>query len=630
MSRALWLLALLWMPVKTSAQLVALDSSVQGHYLGEHLSVWVDESRNAQLLQVMQQRNWEPVREAIPNFGHTSSVFWFRLEVQAGQEPASWVLVNSNPLIDFFDVYGVSEDGETVSHYAGGAQRETRDREIRHRFDVIPVHMGEHSILTYYIRLESQHSVQLPLMLWSLEGFIAWDELTSILTSVMLGSLFIMLLYNLFLYTTLRDPIYLAYIGSVFGFMMLQVSLKGFGLRFLWPGQFEVSAVSVFVSAYATIFFATTFASRFMRLKERQFRFVMFVDAVRWSALACAVLVYVLPDIMRMYMMVFLGILAATMGFIAIFTYYSPDDRPIKIFTAGWIVLLIGVLLFLLNRLGVVSVNVWTEQTMSVGSVIEMILFSMALGDRINSEKEQKLKAKAALLHSLNAEREEKQRILLSEETARKAKEKTLQIQRDANQRLEQEIEERTTELRQATEALTLMVQRDPLTGTYNRHHFNESMQSKFMQACENHSELCLMMVDVDHFKSINDRYGHLAGDRCLIQVSNVLKNLLQGAEADLWRFGGEEFAVIMENCTLNEAEALAEHMRSSLEATSFAHAIGPRHITVSIGVAAAVPRRNQRPEHLVDLADQALYEAKRNGRNRVCLYQAEGDQNFA
>ena len=155
-------------------------------------------------------------------------------------------------------------------------------------------------------------------------------------------------------------------------------------------------------------------------------------------------------------------------------------------------------------------------------------------------------------------------------------------------------------------------------------------MQSKFMQACENHSELCLMMVDVDHFKSINDRYGHLAGDRCLIQVSNVLKNLLQGAEADLWRFGGEEFAVIMENCTLNEAEALAEHMRSSLEATSFAHAIGPRHITVSIGVAAAVPRRNQRPEHLVDLADQALYEAKRNGRNRVCLYQAEGDQNFA
>ncbi|RLU03520.1 MAG: hypothetical protein D9N11_03650, partial [Ketobacter sp.] len=400
MSRALWLLALLWMPVKTSAQLVALDSSVQGHYLGEHLSVWVDESRNAQLLQVMQQRNWEPVREAIPNFGHTSSVFWFRLEVQAGQEPASWVLVNSNPLIDFFDVYGVSEDGETVSHYAGGAQRETRDREIRHRFDVIPVHMGEHSILTYYIRLESQHSVQLPLMLWSLEGFIAWDELTSILTSVMLGSLFIMLLYNLFLYTTLRDPIYLAYIGSVFGFMMLQVSLKGFGLRFLWPGQLEVSAVSVFVSAYATIFFATTFASWFMRLKERQFRFVIFVDAVRWTALACAVLVHVLPDIMRMYMMVFLGILAATMGFIAIFTYYSPDDRPIKIFTAGWIVLLIGVLLFLLNRLGVVSVNVWTEQTMSVGSVIEMILFSMALGDRINSEKEQKLKAKAALLHS--------------------------------------------------------------------------------------------------------------------------------------------------------------------------------------------------------------------------------------
>ena len=630
MARAMCLVVLLWMPVKAGAQLVVLDSAVQGNYLGEHLGVWVDESRNVQLWQVIQHQEWEPVREAIPNFGHTPSVFWFRLDVQAAQEPTSWVLVNSNPLIDYLDVYGVSEDGETVSHYAGGAQRESKDREIRHRFDVIPVQMGDNSILSYYIRLESQHSVQLPLMLWSLQGFIAWDELTSILTSIMLGALFIMLLYNLFLYTTLRDPIYLAYIGSVCGFMMLQVSLKGFGLRFLWPGQFAVSEVSVFVSAYATIFFATTFASSFMKLKERHFRFMIVVDAVRWTALAGALFVHFIPDMLRMYMMVSLGIMAATMGFIAIFTYYRSDDRPIQIFTVGWIVLLIGVLLFLLNRLGVVSVNVWTEQTMSVGSVIEMILFSMALGDRINSEKEQKLKAKAALLHSLNAEREEKQRILLSEETARKAKEKTLQIQRDANQRLEAEIEERTTELRQATEALTLMVQRDPLTGTYNRHHFNESIHSKYLQACEAHSELCLMMVDVDHFKSINDRYGHLAGDRCLIQVSNVLKSLLQGSDADLWRFGGEEFAVIIEGSTRADTEKLAEHMRSSLEATSFAQANGPRHITVSIGVAALIPRRNQRPEYLVDLADQALYEAKRNGRNRVCVYQQAGDQNFA
>ena len=630
MARAALVLSLLAVSLPAAAQLVVLDSAVQGKYLGEHLSFWRDDSGNAQLWQVLQQEPWQPVNEAIPNFGHTSAVYWFRLDVQAAQDAGSWVLVNSNPLIDYLDIYGVSEEGETVAHYAGGSQRRSTDQEIRHRFNVVPVRMGQQSLLSYYIRVESQHSVQLPLTLWSLQGFLSWDELASILTSVMMGSLFIMLLYNLFLYTTLRDPIYLAYIGSVFGFMMLQVSLKGFGLRFLWPDQFAVSSVAVFVSAYTTIFFATTFASWFMQLKDRDFRFMVVVDAVRWTALGCALSVHFLPDMMRMYMMVVLGLMAATMGFIAIFTYYRADDRPIKIFTVGWIVLLIGVLLFLMNRLGWVSVNMWTEQTMSVGSVIEMILFSMALGDRINNEKEQKYKAKAALLHSLNAEREDKQRMLLSEETTRKAKEKTLQIQRDANQRLELEIEERTTELREATEALSRMVQRDPLTGAYNRHNFNESMHSSFLRACENQSELCVMMVDVDHFKSINDRYGHLAGDRCLIQVASVLNALVHGERADLWRFGGEEFAVILENSTRQYAENLAEHMRSSLEATSFADANGPRRITVSIGVASLIPRPNQRPEQLVDLADQALYEAKRDGRNRVCLYQPQGGQHRA
>ncbi|MEE2733542.1 MAG: diguanylate cyclase [Pseudomonadota bacterium] len=635
MTRAALLLSVLtvsWLaaPLSASAQLLALDSALEGRYLGEYLSVWVDHDKNTPLRKVVQQQDWQAVGEAIPNFGHTAAVYWFRLDVQAAAESNSWLLVNSNPLTDYLDVYGVSEEGDVVSHYAGGSQRRSTEQDIRHRHNLIPVRMGEHSLLSYYIRVESQHSVQLPLTLWSLEGFLAWDEMTGVLTAAMLGSLFIMLLYNLFLYTTLRDPIYLAYIGSVFGFMMLQVSLKGFGLRFLWPNQFAVSSVAVFVSAYATIFFATTFASWFMQLKQRGFRFMIVLDITRWTALVCALLVHVLPEMMRMYLMVFLGISAVTMGIIAIFTYYRSDDRPIKIFTMGWIVLLIGALLFLMNRLGLVSVNVWTEQTLSVGSVLEMILFSMALGDRINSEKEQKLKAKAVLLHSLNAEREEKQRILLSEETARKAKEKTLQIRRDANQRLETEIEERTTELRQANEALSLMVQKDPLTGTYNRHHFNESMHGACRRASEARTELCLMMVDVDHFKRINDRYGHLAGDRCLIQVAGVLRSLVQGEGADIWRFGGEEFAVILEHSSLLQAQQLAEHMRASLEATSFADANGPRHITVSIGVAGLVPRPNQRPERLVDLADQALYAAKHSGRNKVCLFEREGGQHLA
>lgn len=613
-----------------AAQVVVLDSAVQGKYLGEYLLVWRDESGNADLRQVIKQGGWRQVNDSIPNYGHAMDPFWFKLDIQASQIERTWALVISNPLVDYLDVYGVNAEGERVSHYAGGAQRKQSEQAIRHRYPVIPIELGKWNSLTYYVRVESNHSVQLPLAVWPLQDFAARNERDSIITGVLLGALFIMLLYNLFLYTTLRDPIYLAYVGSVFGFMMLQVSVKGFGLRFLWPDQFAVSSVAVFVSAYVTIFFATTFASWFMRLKERGFRFMLLVDFSRWGALACAFLVSVIPDVWRLYLMAFLGVLPIILGFVAIFTYYRTDDRPIQIFAAGWIVLLIGSMLFLVNKLGWVSVNVWTEQTMSVGTVIEVILFSMALGDRINNEKELAMRAKASLLHSLNSEREEKQRILISEEMARKAQEKTLQFRRDANERLEQEIEERTAELKQANDELTRVVQIDPLTGVLNRHHFNESIQSMFNKASENKTQLSLLMIDIDHFKRINDKYGHLGGDRCLARAASVLKSMVQGNAEQLWRFGGEEFSVLMVDTDEATAARLAENMRSSMELTSFVDANGPRRISISVGVASLCPSRPQRPELLVDMADQALYEAKQSGRNRVVTFQSMGDQNLA
>lgn len=616
-----WLALFLSFAAMTAhGQLVALDSAIQGKYLGEYLGVWVDPTGSADLELVTRQTSWASVPEAIPNFGHSSDVYWFRLEIQSAVVDDSWVMVVSNVLLDYVDLYSVAEDGRLLDHFAGGGQRALTDREILHRYLVMPLRTQGESNLTLYIRVASFHAVQLPVTLWPLEAYAAYDEREVILTGILLGSLFIMLLYNLFLYTTLRDPIYLAYVGSVFGFMLLQVSIKGFGYRFLWPDQILISAISVFVSAFATIFFATTFASWFMNLRERKFRYMILVDFARWGALASALFVTLLPDGWRLYLMVGFGVLAITLGFVAIFTYYRSDDRPIQIFAAGWVVLLIGALLFLINKLGLVSVNIWTEQTMSVGTVIEMILFSMALGDRINNEKEQALKAKSLLLRSLDAERVEKQNILISEETAREAKELTLKIQQETNDNLEAEIEQRTAELRQANDQLAELVKLDPLTGVYNRHHFNECISNAFATANRSGSDLSLLMIDVDHFKSINDQYGHLVGDRCLVKVASVMQDLTLSSDGVLFRFGGEEFSVILPGTSEGAALELAEKIRETLESSVIIKKVGPDHVTVSVGVATMCPRRSQRPEDLVGLADQALYRAKEEGRNRVIV----------
>jgi len=626
------LLLLLYMlfPTVASANLVALDSAVQGQHLGENMQILRDPGGEASLSDVIASRTWVESREAIPNLGNTSDVIWFHMEVQLGRQTDNWVLVLATTMLDYVDVYTLDADGKLLDHYTGGVRRPLAERALPHRYHVVPVVAGAEGKLDYYVRVKSFHSVQLDASFWPFEAFVTHDERETILTGVMLGAVFIMLVYNLFLYTTLRDSIYLAYVCSVSGFLMVQVCAKGYGYRFLWSDQMGLSAVAFFIAAFMTVFLAVTFAARFLQLQERGFRYMPVLEFSRWSALGLALMVTFIPDQWRLDLLVFLGVLAIVIGFIAIVTYYNTNDRPVQIFTLGWVVLLIGAMLFLLNKLGFVSVNIWTEQTMSLGTVIEVILFSMALGDRINNEKDQKLKAKQELLASLQSEREEQQRILQSEETARAARELTLQIQQDSNARLEQAIEARTAELQQATEELQRQVMLDPLTGAYNRHHFNEIIQEAFRSACEEQTELALVMIDIDHFKSINDRYGHLAGDRCLVGVASLLKELVEGDGSKLFRFGGEEFAVIMERTAIEQAARMAEHMCSSLAATVFADARGPRHVTISVGVASLWPRRHQRQELLVNQADEALYEAKRGGRNRVVVQQPEGGRGSA
>jgi diguanylate cyclase (GGDEF)-like protein len=602
-------------------QIVTLDSAMQGNYLGEYMHVLVDESSSSSLGWAMAQPHWDRVNEPVPNFGLSSSVYWFKLDLQAGVHGDTWVVEVSNVLLDFVDMYVVSSEGKVLDHVAGGSQRPLSKREILHRFNLIPIDTHDEGNLTLYFRVASYHSIQFPIALWPLHEFIAHDEVNTMLVGGLVGALFIMLLYNFFLYSALRDPIYLVYVGVVISFLMLQISLKGFGYRYFWQDQPGLASAAVFVSTYITVFFASTFAQWFLQLKQRQFRYNIALNVIRWSAIGSAFLVPWIPVHWRFYLVALYGISVVLIGFVAIFTYYRANDRPIQIFTAGWIVLLIGALLFLFNKLGWIPLNAWTEQTIAVGTVIEVILFSMALGDRINNEKEQTMRAKTVQLRSLDSEREEKQRILVNEEMTRKAKEVTLKIQQDTNLKLESEIDARTKKLQQATDQLKQLVRIDPLTEVYNRHHFNERIQEEFLRATREQAGLSLLMIDIDHFKSVNDQYGHLVGDKCLQAVARLIQKVVSQNGGALFRFGGEEFAVILHEVVSQKAKCIADDICTMICNTELSIEEGPTGITLSIGVASVYPKRSERPEWLVEKADLALYQAKKEGRNRVIVY---------
>jgi diguanylate cyclase (GGDEF)-like protein len=166
------------------------------------------------------------------------------------------------------------------------------------------------------------------------------------------------------------------------------------------------------------------------------------------------------------------------------------------------------------------------------------------------------------------------------------------------------------------------LAQHDGLTGLKNRRVFDEQLARLWQQAVENERKIAILLIDVDHFKAFNDLYGHQAGDQTLRRVAQTLQSLIAGPADVLARYGGEEFAIILYDVSAKEAEALADRMRQAVGALAIEHRgsrIGGR-VTISIGAASIEPTEGRQARGALQLADQALYEAKQRGRNRVEL----------
>lgn len=176
-------------------------------------------------------------------------------------------------------------------------------------------------------------------------------------------------------------------------------------------------------------------------------------------------------------------------------------------------------------------------------------------------------------------------------------------------------------ELIQKNRLLEQLSTTDPLTGLRNRRYLTEMLAVEFLRAQRHRTPLSVVMADIDHFKHVNDRYGHAAGDAVLEGVADVLRRRMRGSDHG-GRYGGEEFLLVLASSRLDGARLFAEHLRQEVEAKAFSTEAGPVHVTLSLGVATLRPG-HETPGDLVGEADEALYRAKQAGRNRVAQADA-------
>ncbi|WP_185954231.1 GGDEF domain-containing protein [Balnearium lithotrophicum] len=175
----------------------------------------------------------------------------------------------------------------------------------------------------------------------------------------------------------------------------------------------------------------------------------------------------------------------------------------------------------------------------------------------------------------------------------------------------------------QSNNELKILSYIDGLTGIPNRRFFEEQFEREWKRAMRTKRPISLLMIDIDFFKNFNDTLGHLEGDWVLREVARIISENLRKDMDIVARYGGEEFVVVLPETDAKEAKEVAERIRKAIESRCIEHPSSKvsKCVTVSIGIATITPEENQSKEILIKRADEALYEAKRKGRNRVEVF---------
>jgi diguanylate cyclase (GGDEF)-like protein len=226
-------------------------------------------------------------------------------------------------------------------------------------------------------------------------------------------------------------------------------------------------------------------------------------------------------------------------------------------------------------------------------------------------EKQQEtLKLQNALTETLESARAELEQ---------KVQERT-QAVTEINKKLELEVRER----KRAQHAAELLARIDPLTGPFNRRHFSQLAEMEFRKAVRYNLPLSILIFDIDHFKDVNDTFGHQIGDKALVHVPQLFEQNARKSEV-LARYGGEEFIALLPNTDFHEAERTAERLRQTIEDAVMLIDGQSVRLTISIGVASnVISSEVEDLGLLLKQADAALYEAKNRGRNRVIAFESK------
>ena len=575
---------------------VQIKASQSYYSLGNMVEYFEDQSGLLDIDAVRRQPEsaWQKSTMTTPGFGFTQSAYWFRIGLETVEEQRRLLEVDY-PLLDEITLY-LFVEGELIQMIETGDVKPFADRPLKFREFILPLALPEYGEVSLYLRVKSAGAVEVPLNLWSANAFYEQDEKETAILGLFFGIILVMLLYNLFVYLRVYEPAYIYYVLYVGTFGMFMLSMTGWGYKYLWPQAFQFQQYNTALFITISGIFVCRFIHYFLDLPHNAPRIKLILNAL---VVILLVLLCLLP--LTSYHTIVQAALAITFA-IAMIALYSgivlwrQGEVSARYFTIAWSTFLLAVLFATLEKFAVIATSHWAAFLLPLGMALEVTLLSLALGERINSEKQHRIKAQ----------------------------EEIIDVQEKHQRELEEKVNERTMELEEANAKLRLLASIDGLTGIYNRRHFYERATQSINVAKRYKRPISIIMLDIDLFKQVNDNYGHDVGDMVLKHVVATIRKT--NRETDIFgRLGGEEFGTLLVEAASKEAALnVAERIRLAVEAAPLEYAGDSIGITVSQGVCAIDPTEPYLTiEQMLKIADNALYQAKETGRNKVVVLSA-------
>ena len=378
-----------------------LLSEDKGKYpIGSYLEILEDKEGNLTIDDIRKpemENLWVRSKSENPSFGYSKSAYWARFSLES-QSTKEYYLEVEYSLLDNIDFYTYSNEGNLI-HKRSGDLLPFTQRDIDYRNFIFIIATENNSKKENYIRIQSKGTVVIPLILWTPKVFLEKKNTELLVFGVYFGALLVMALYNLFIWVSVKDNSYLFYVCFIITSILYFSNAHGFTFQYFWFGSPELynqvfSSLTLFPIAFAAIFFS----AKYLQIKHNlpsfyiSYRILLLSSGVGF--LVSPFVSYRLGSIAGVMNFIIASFWMLTLGIIMVRKKY----RPAKLYLLSWCVLLLGFILSLLPVLGLTPKNDYIQYSPMFGSVVEVILLSLGLADRINELKKEKEQAQAESL----------------------------------------------------------------------------------------------------------------------------------------------------------------------------------------------------------------------------------------